>query len=38
MGIKPPEGDILDQAIVSYLDYPQAGFHGRDAFTASTAR
>ena len=25
MGIKPPEGDILDQAIISYLDYPQAG-------------
>ena len=27
MGIKPPEGDIADQAIVSYIDYPQAGFH-----------
>jgi pimeloyl-ACP methyl ester carboxylesterase len=34
MGIKPPEGEIADQAIVSYLDYPQAGFHSRDAFTA----
>ncbi len=33
MGIKPPEGDIADQAIVSYLDYPQAGFHDRAAFT-----
>ena len=34
MGIKPPEGDILDQAIVSYLAYPQAGFHDQDAFHA----
>ena len=34
MGIKPPEGDIADQAIVSYLDYPQAGFHSRDAFAS----
>jgi pimeloyl-ACP methyl ester carboxylesterase len=34
MGIKPPEGYIADQAIVSYLDYPQAGFHDRAAFTA----
>ena len=25
-------GDIADQAIVSYLDYPQAGFHSQDAF------
>src|SRR5487761_2052737 len=33
MGIKPPEGDIADQAIVSYLDYPQAGFHDQAAFT-----
>jgi pimeloyl-ACP methyl ester carboxylesterase len=32
MGIKPPEGDIYDQAIVSYLDYPQVCFHSRDAF------
>ncbi len=32
MGIKPPEGDIADQAIVSYLDYPQAGFHSEAAF------
>lgn len=31
-GIKPPEGDIADQAIVSYLDYPQAGFHDEVAF------
>ena len=34
MGIKPPEGDILDQAIVSYLLYPQAGFHNPEAFRA----
>ena len=32
MGIKPPEGDIADQAIVSYLDYPKAGFHSQDEF------
>src|ERR1700733_12429537 len=33
MGIKPPEGDIADQAIVSYLDYPKSGFHDEAAFT-----
>jgi pimeloyl-ACP methyl ester carboxylesterase len=33
MGLKPPEGDIFDQAIVSYLDYAQLGFHDRAAFT-----
>ena len=27
MGVKPPEGDIFDQAIVSYIDYARAGFH-----------
>ena len=32
MGLKPPEGDILDQAIVSYLDYARAGFHDPAAF------
>jgi pimeloyl-ACP methyl ester carboxylesterase len=32
MGIKPPEGDIADQAIVSYIDYPTAGFHEPAAF------
>lgn len=31
-GIKPPEGDILDQAIISYIDYPQAFFHERKSF------
>jgi len=34
MGIKPPEGDILDQAIISYLAYPQAGFHDQENFRA----
>jgi pimeloyl-ACP methyl ester carboxylesterase len=33
MGVKPPEGDILDQAIVSYLDYARAGFHDQQAFS-----
>ena len=37
MGIKPPEGDIADQAIVSYIDYPKSGFHDEAAFTASMA-
>jgi pimeloyl-ACP methyl ester carboxylesterase len=32
MGIKPPEGDILDQAIVSYIDYARAGFNDQKAF------
>jgi pimeloyl-ACP methyl ester carboxylesterase len=34
MGIKPPEGDIADQAIVSYIDYPRAGFQSETAFAA----
>ena len=34
MGIKPTEGDIADQAIVSYLDYPRAGFHDQAAFAS----
>jgi len=33
MGVKPPEGDIKDQAIVSYIDYAKAGFHDPAAFT-----
>ena len=33
MGIKPPEGEIKDQAIISYIDYAQAGFHDPAAFT-----
>ncbi len=32
MGIKPPDGDILDQAIISYIAYPQAGFHNQENF------
>src|SRR5437764_2711961 len=32
MGVKPPEGNIFDQAIVSYIDYARAGFHDQDAF------
>ncbi len=34
MGIKPPEGDILDEAIVSYIDYARAGFHDQKVFDA----
>jgi pimeloyl-ACP methyl ester carboxylesterase len=33
MGIKPPDGDIADQAIVSYIDYPKSGFHDEAAFS-----
>src|SRR5207245_10590774 len=32
MGLKPPEDDIFDQAIVSYIDYARAGFHDQQAF------
>jgi pimeloyl-ACP methyl ester carboxylesterase len=32
MGVKPPQGDIMDQAIVSYIDYAKAGFHDPAAF------
>jgi len=35
MGVKPPEGDIFDQAIVSYIDYAKAGFHDEAAFARS---
>ena len=34
MCIKPPVGDIADQAIVSYIEYPHAGFHDLKAFEA----
>ncbi len=34
MGLKPPEGDILDQALQSYIDYAGAGFHSPKAFAA----
>ena len=32
MGVKPSQGDIFDQAIVSYIDYARAGFHDQKAF------
>ena len=32
MGLKPATGQILDQALVSYIDYARAGFHDPAAF------
>jgi pimeloyl-ACP methyl ester carboxylesterase len=32
MGLRPPDGDILDQAILNYIDYARAGFHDPAAF------
>jgi pimeloyl-ACP methyl ester carboxylesterase len=32
MGLKPADGEILDQALVSYIDYVRAGFEDRGAF------
>jgi pimeloyl-ACP methyl ester carboxylesterase len=32
MGIKPAEGEILDQVLVSYIDYARAGFADQAAF------
>ncbi|HUP37983.1 MAG TPA: alpha/beta hydrolase [Candidatus Limnocylindria bacterium] len=32
MGIKPADGEILDQALVSYIDYVRAGFEDQGAF------
>lgn len=32
MGLKPPQGDILDQALLSYIDYVRAGFRDAAAF------
>ena len=32
MGIKPATGEILDQALLSYIDYVRAGFHDPGAF------
>jgi pimeloyl-ACP methyl ester carboxylesterase len=32
MGIKPPQGDILDLAVTGYIDYARAGFHDQKAF------
>ncbi|HKU98930.1 MAG TPA: alpha/beta hydrolase [Vineibacter sp.] len=35
MGLKPPDGDILDQALLSYIDYARAGFHTAEGFAAA---
>jgi pimeloyl-ACP methyl ester carboxylesterase len=32
MGVKPPTGDILDQALISYIEYVRAGFHDAEGF------
>lgn len=32
MGVKPPQGDILDLAITGYMDYARAGFHDQKVF------
>ena len=32
MGVKPVQGEILDQALVSYIDYVRAGFEDQGAF------
>jgi pimeloyl-ACP methyl ester carboxylesterase len=32
MGIQPEDGEILDQALVNYIDYARAGFHDQAAF------
>jgi pimeloyl-ACP methyl ester carboxylesterase len=32
-GIKPSDGFIADQAIVSYIDYPKSGFYDEAGFT-----
>ena len=32
MGIKPTRGEILDQALVSYIDYARAGFEDQAVF------
>lgn len=32
MGLRPPEGEILDQALVNHLAYLHAGFHDPAAF------
>jgi pimeloyl-ACP methyl ester carboxylesterase len=34
MGIKPSEGEILDQSLVNYIDYARASFHDPRAFEA----
>lgn len=32
MGIQPEDGEILDQALVNYIEYARAGFHDQAAF------
>jgi pimeloyl-ACP methyl ester carboxylesterase len=32
MGVKPPQGEILDQALISYIEYVKHGFHDPGAF------
>jgi len=32
MGVKPPEGDILDQALIDHIAYIRAGFHDASTF------
>ena len=32
MGVKPAQGEILDQALVSYIAYVRAGFEDQNAF------
>jgi pimeloyl-ACP methyl ester carboxylesterase len=32
MGVQPTEGEILDQALLNYIDYARAGFHDQAAF------
>jgi pimeloyl-ACP methyl ester carboxylesterase len=32
MGVKPPQGDILDLAVTGYIDYAREGFHDQKAF------
>ena len=32
MGVKPAQGEILDQALVSYIGYVRAGFEDQNAF------
>src|SRR5258705_9180027 len=32
MGVKPVQGEILDQALVSYIGYVRSGFEGQSAF------
>jgi len=32
MGLKPPQGEILDQALISYIDYVKMGFFKQQTF------